>query len=139
VRSPRATRGRRKHKAPNRQELATIKALENVGMTPYAIGKRTGLNHKTVAKYLKDQEAYADPSMAALVEKILEKEILDLTVLTVKSRARLHEIVDRMNPIEALALMDRSFQQRRLLEGKSTQNISTLSKIIKEANKDLED
>jgi len=32
--------------------------------------------------------------------------------------------------IETIALVDRTFQQRRLLEGQSTQNIATLSKLI---------
>jgi hypothetical protein len=43
-------------------------------------------------------------------------------------------LAPRMNPIEAIALMDRSFQQRRLLEGNSTANISTISKIVLEAH-----
>ena len=77
--------------------------------------------------------------MESQIAEICEKEILDLTVLTVKARQRLHELAATMNPIEAIALMDRTFQQRRLLEGKSTSNIATLQKIIREANKDLED
>jgi histidinol dehydrogenase len=35
--------------------------------------------------------------------------------------------------IPTIALVDRVFQQRRLLEGNSTQNIHTLSKIIESA------
>ena len=138
MRSPKATRGRRKHKKPIKKELAEIKALSNMGMTPYAIEKRTGLYHTTVAKYLAQQEAYNDPGMQALVTEIQAKEISDLVVLTVKARERLHDIAGRMNPIEAIALMDRTFQQRRLLQGKSTENVATLVKIITEANQDLE-
>jgi hypothetical protein len=39
-----------------------------------------------------------------------------------------------MTPIEAVATMDKSFQQRRLLEGKSTENIFSLRKIIEDAH-----
>lgn len=116
-----------------------MKALSTVGMTPYAISKRTGINEHTVAKYLANQEAYNNPKMQQLVAQVLEKEIMDLTVLTVKARQRLHERAPFMNAIESIALMDRSFQQRRLLEGKSTSNIATLRKIINEANDDLSD
>jgi len=35
--------------------------------------------------------------------------------------------------IKTIALVDRMFQQRRLLEGQSTQNIATLSKLIEAA------
>jgi len=139
MQSPRVSRppGRRR-KALNKREQAEIKALNKLGHSNYAVAKRTGIDNHTVAKYLANQEAYADPRMTAMVAEICEKEILDLTVLTVKARERLHELAAKMNPIEAIALMDRSFQQRRLLEGKSTANIATLQKIIQKANADLE-
>lgn len=139
MRKPAVTRGSRKKKKLNKKEVASVLALDSLGNTAYGIHKRTGINQHTVAKYLSQQEAYADPGMQAMVAKIAEKEIFDLTVLTVKARQRLHELAPTMNPIEATALMDRTFQQRRLLEGKSTSNIATLAKIIKEANADLED
>lgn len=139
MKGPAITRGKRYRKKVNKKEKAEIVALNSLGHSNYAIEKRTGINHETIKKYLQEQEAYCDPNIKALAEKIAENEIFDLTVLTVKARKRLHELSEKMNPIEALALMDRTFQQRRLLEGKSTQNISTLTKIIREANKDLED
>lgn len=139
MRKPRATRGRRKKKKLNVLEQAQIKALSQTGSTSYAIEQRTGISHHTISKYLEDEEAYADPGMKQLVAKILEHEIEDLVVLQTRARRRLHDIADRMNPIEAIALMDRTFNQRRILEGKSTQNISTLVKIITEANEDLAD
>ena len=139
MRKPRATRGKRKKKKLNVLETAQVLALSRSGATPYGIEKRTGISHNTVAKYLAAQEAYSDPGMKQLVDKILENEISDLVVLQTRARKRLHEIAERMNPIEAIALMDRTFQERRILEGKSTANISTLVKIITEANKDLED
>lgn len=134
------SRGRRKGRQLNKKEIAQIGALSSLGKTAYAISQGTGIDNHTVAKYLADVDGlYNDPKMKAAVAKYAEQEIFDLVSLTVKARARLHELVQKMNPIEALALSDRTFQQRRLLEGKSTANISTLAKIIKEANKDIED
>jgi hypothetical protein len=52
-----------------------------------------------------------------------------------KGRSRLHELLDKGDSamIPTIALVDRVFQQRRLLEGNSTQNIHTLSKIVESA------
>lgn len=127
-------RTKRKGRAISTKEKAEIKALSELGESNYAIEKRTGISHNTVDKYLKDQDAYNDPHMQAKVTQIKEREILDLTVLNVAAKARLHEIAPRMNPIEAIALMDRTFQQLRLLEGKSTQNVNTLTRIVQEAH-----
>ena len=124
----------RKGKKPSKESVARMVALSELGKTPYEIEKITGHSHNTIAKYLEDQEAYIDPKMQERVIQIKEKEILDLTVLNVEAKRRLHKIVPRANVIESLAVMDRTFQQIRLLEGKSTQNIATLTKIIQEAH-----
>lgn len=42
-----------------------------------------------------------------------------------------------MRPIEAVATMDRAFQQRRLLEGQSTLNVNSLSALVIGAAKDF--
>jgi hypothetical protein len=116
------------------KEQAALQAQRELGLSTYAIAKKTGHAECTVRKYLAHAEAYAEPEMRALVEQIKEGEIADLVVLQTQARERLHELAPRMNPIEAIALMDRSFQQRRLLEGNSTANISTITKIVQEAN-----
>ena len=118
----------------SKKEVAKVKAFNELGFSQYAVAKRTGFSAATVRKYLANAEAYSTPDMQNLVDQIKEKEILDLTVLTVEARDRLHILAPHMNPIEAIALMDRSFQQRRLLEGKSTANIATLTQIIKDAH-----
>ena len=115
-------------------ERAEIKALAEMNHSNYAIEKRTGISHHTIDNYLKDNEAYSDPKMQQKVLQIKEKEILDLTVLNVQAKQRLHELAPKMNPIESIALMDRTFQQLRLLEGKSTANVYTLTKIIEDAH-----
>jgi hypothetical protein len=139
IKGPMGSRGGRRKKKLNKKEIATVHALTKLNYTPYAIHKRTGIDNHTVAKYLATRDAYTDPKFEAMVKSICEKEIFDLVALTVEARDRLHDLAPSMNPIEAIALMDRSFQQRRLLEGKSTSNIATLAKIIAEANNDLED
>ncbi len=90
--------------------------MNDLGLSPTAIAKRTGRSHNTVSKYLRS-EVYSDPSISQLVERIKEKEIQDLYLLGGKARARLHELLDEGNTkvIETVALMDRTFQQRRLL------------------------
>jgi len=130
-------RKRPKGKRLNKREQALIKASTELGKSGYQIEKETGISHTTVGKYLKNQEAYSNPKMKEMVAQIKEYEILDLTVLNVRAKQRLHEVAERLNPIEAIALMDRTFQQIRLLEGKSTANISTLTKIVEEAHGDL--
>jgi uncharacterized protein YerC len=129
-----AKRSKRRGKKLSTKEQAEIKALSDLNHSTYAIEKRTGISHNTISKYLANAEAYSDPAMKDKVALIKEKEILDLTVLNVAAKARLHELAPRMNPIEAIALMDRSFQQLRLIEGKSTSNINTLTRIIEEAH-----
>ena len=126
----------RRRKLPTHQQ-ALIMASTELGKSTYQIEKETGISHTTVGKYLKNQEAYSNPKMKEMVAQIKEHEILDLTVLNVRAKQRLHEVAERLNPIEAIALMDRTFQQIRLLEGKSTANISTLTKIVEEAHGDL--
>jgi len=130
-------RKRPKGKRLNKREQALIKASTELGKSGYQIEKETGISHTTVGKYLKDQEAYSNPKMKEMVAQIKEHEILDLTVLNVRAKQRLHDVAERLNPIEAIALMDRTFQQIRLLEGKSTTNIASLTKIIQEAHGDM--
>jgi len=110
---------------PTKKELAQMKALSDLGLTPTAVAKLVGRSHHTVIKYL-DSEVYNDPEIGAIVSRIKEKEAQDLSLLGAKARKWLHVMLDegRFKPIETIALMDRAFQQRRLLEGVSTENIS---------------
>ncbi len=112
-----------------------MKAMNDLGLSPTAIAKKMDRSHNTVIKYL-DREVYKDPDIAKMVERIKEKETADLYLLGAKGRKRLHELVDKGDSkmIETIALVDRTFQQRRLLEGQSTQNISNLTAIIQAAH-----
>ena len=117
----------RKNLSPTKKELAQYKALNDLGLTPNAIAVRSNRDPKTVRKYLQS-EVYNDPDIMRMVDIIKEREVSDLYLLGAKARKRLHELLDEGNTktIETVALMDRSFQQRRLLEGQSTVNMATL-------------
>lgn len=117
----------RKNLSPTKKELAQYKAMNDLGLTPNAIAIRTNRDPKTVRKYLQS-EVYNDPDIQRMIDVIKEKEVGDLYLLGAKARKRLHELLDDGNTktIETVALMDRSFQQRRLLEGQSTENVAQI-------------
>ena len=131
-------------KKPNKKELARMKVLSDLGESATAIGKIVGKHHSTVQKYLQSAEVFTDPDISKMVEQIKNKEIDELYILGAKAKRNLHTLADggKMKPIENIALMDRVFQQRRLLEGKSTTNVASLTSIIKAAHqpdKDLQE
>jgi hypothetical protein len=125
-------------KKPNKNELAQMKVLSVLGHSPTAISRKMGKSHHTVIKYL-SSEVYKDPNIQKMISIIKSKELDDLHLLGAKSRERLHELLDQGDTkmIETIALMDRSFQQRRLLENKATEinqiqaTIDSLDKEIK--------
>jgi hypothetical protein len=121
-------------KKPTKKELAEIKVMAELGESPTSIANRIGRSHNTVLRYLRS-EVYNDPAISQLVDRIRNAELADLYLLGAKGRHRLHELVDagETKMIETIALVDRTFQQRRLLEGNSTQNIAILAKIIEAA------
>src|SRR5262247_2173159 len=122
---------------PNKKELAQMKVMSDLGHSPTAIAEKLGRSHNTVIKYL-DSDVYNDPTISGIVEKLKENEINDLYLLGAKGRKRLHELVDRGDSkmIETIALVDRVFQQRRLLEGKSTENIGSITRLINESHEE---
>ena len=108
-----------------------MKAMNELGESPTSIAARMDRSHNTVIKYL-ESDVYNDPAICEMVEKIKEKELSDLYLLGAKGRHRLHELIDKGDSqmIPTIALVDRVFQQRRLLEGRSTANIATLTALI---------
>jgi len=118
-------------KKPSKKELARMKAMNELGESPTSIAARMDRSHNTVIKYL-ESDVYNDPAICEMVEKIKEKELSDLYLLGAKGRHRLHELIDKGDSqmIPTIALVDRVFQQRRLLEGQSTANIATLTALI---------
>src|SRR5688572_2918419 len=121
-------------KKPSKKELARMKAMNELGESPTSIAERMGKSHNTVIKYLQS-DVYNAPTILEMVENIKDKELSDLYLLGAKGRHRLHELLDDGDSamIPTIALVDRVFQQRRLLEGNSTHNIHTLTKVIESA------
>ena len=122
-------------------ELARIKTLNDLGYNKSQIARRMGMTdsgHNTIIRYLKHKRMES-PEVIALAEAIKETEIKDLTLIGVKARIRLHELLDegKTKPIETVAIMDRSFQQRRLLEGSATEIFDVNT--IKELDKEIEE
>jgi len=101
-----------------------MKALSDMGESYRSIARQMGKGHATIKKYL-NSDVFNDPDIDKMVERIKETETTDLYMLGVKARRNLHVLADagKMRPIENIALMDRVFQQRRLLEGRTTMNV----------------
>ena len=112
-----------------------MKVMSDLGASASAVAEKLGRSHRTVIKYL-NSDVYTDPTIGIIIEKIRETEINDLYLLGAKGRKRLHELVDSGNSkmIETIALVDRVFQQRRLLEGKSTENVHSITRLINESH-----
>jgi len=118
-------------KKPNKRELARMKALSDMGESNRSIARQLGKGHTTVKRYL-NSDVFNDPDINKMVERIKETETTDLYMLGVKARRNLHVLADagKMRPIENIALMDRVFQQRRLLEGRTTMNIGLHTQLV---------
>jgi len=123
-------------KKPNKKELARMRVMYDLGNSPTTIAGKLGKSHHTVIKYLQS-EVYNDPSIKEIVEKIRDKELDDLTLLGAKARQRLHDLLDegKAQLIPALAVVDRSFGMRRLLEGRSTVNVGLKTQLIEAAHR----
>jgi len=126
-------------RSPTKRELAQWKVMQESGLSANSISKQAGRDHKTVMKYLKSSVYDEDEKLKELVETIKKREIEDLYLLGAKGRKRLHDLIDQGDSkmIETIALVDRTFQQRRLLEGNTTANLGILGKLIVESESEL--
>ena len=117
--------------SPTKKELAHFKALSDLGLTNHAIAIKTKRDPKTVKTWLQSP-AYNDPEIASMVDLIKTREINDLYLIGAKARSHIHKLLDEgnMKAIETVATMDRSFQQRRLLQGESTDNIAQVHQMV---------
>ncbi len=113
-----------------------MKAMADMGESNRSIARQLGKGHTTVKRYL-NSDVFTDPAIDKMVERIKETETTDLYMLGVKARRNLHDLADKgkMRPIENIALLDRVFQQRRLLEGKSSVNIGLKTQLIEAAHR----
>lgn len=111
-----------------------LKRLLKLNLSGKETAKRMSICEATLYRYLvylKRQEL--------VVKDIDSTELIDLTLLGAKARKKLSEKIEDMKPIELIALVDRTFQQKRLMQGKSTANVSVLANIIAEANKNIKE
>ncbi len=115
-----------------------MKALSDMGESNRSIARQLGKGHTTVKRFL-NSDVFNDPDIDKMVERIKETATTDLYLLGVKARRNLHVLADsgKMRPIENIALMDRVFQQRRLLEGKSSVNIGLKTQLVFAAHRHM--
>jgi len=109
-----------------------MKVMSELGMSSTAIAGKLGKSHHTIIKYLQS-DVFTDPTIKAIVDKIRDTELNDLYLLGAKGRQRLHELLDsnkEVQMIPTIALVDRTFQQRRLLEGRSTMNVGLKMQLV---------
>jgi len=126
-------RSKKKGVPPTKREQAQMLALKQLNLGNYQVGEIMGRSPHTIRKYC-ESPMFTDPAFQKLVEEYKSKELIDLTAMNISARARIHDLIPTMTPIEAVAVMDKSFQQRRLVEGKSTENIFSLRRIIEDAH-----
>ncbi|MFA5975957.1 MAG: hypothetical protein WC859_07300 [Elusimicrobiota bacterium] len=102
-------------------EKAHAVALRDSQLTPNASARRMKRDPKTIRNFLQTDEVN-DPEIQMIVAQIKERELSDLFLIGYKARRNLHKRFDESSPtvIESTAVMDRSFQQRQLLEGRPT-------------------
>ena len=116
-------------KRPDKRELAKMRVLYDLGQSPSSIAKSLGKSHHTIIKYLR-RANFSDPEVQRLMEMIKSSELAELHGIGGKARAILNDYLDDVlegirqpQPIPITAILDRTFTQKRLLEGSSTQNI----------------
>ena len=136
---------------PTKPELAKIKALNDLGVSPNKLGKIAKRDPKTIRKYLAMDKVWADPELRKMievikkseinemVEAIKKSEISELYLIGARTRQRIRELLekDNLTLIPAVATLDRVFSQRRILEEKSTSNVSVVS-VVEHLSKEIE-
>ncbi len=103
-----------------------MKVLSDMGESNRSIARQLGKGHGTIKKYLNSDVFTNAPEIDRMVEQIKDREVADLALLGARGRQHIHELLDegKSTLIPLIALVDRTFQQRRLLEGKSTVNLN---------------
>ncbi len=119
-------------KKPNKKELARMKVLSDMGESNRSIARQLGKGHGTIKKYLNSDVFTNAPEIDRMVEQIKDREVADLTLLGARGRQHIHELLDegKSTLIPLIALVDRTFQQRQLLTGKSTVNLNLKMQLV---------
>jgi len=108
-----------------KKEKAYAHAMYASGHNPTKIASSLGRNNKTVSSTL--QKKIDDPDLLEMISLIKKSELSELHEVGYKARRILNEYLDAVlrgdkepNVISVTAVLDRTFQQRRLLEGEAT-------------------
>ena len=109
-----------------------MKALSDMGESNRSIARQLGKGHGTIKKYLNSDVFTNAPEIDRMVEQIKDREVADLTLLGARGRQHIHELLDegKSTLIPLIALVDRTFQQRQLLTGKSTVNLNLKMQLV---------
>jgi len=109
-----------------KEEIALMNVMDDRGSPVSIIAEELDRNYTTVTRVLKNTKYLSDPKIQKMIATMQQDEAEDLALIGIKGRQRMHKLLDdeATNPIETTAMVDRVFQQRRLLEDKSTANIS---------------
>jgi predicted transcriptional regulator len=125
---------------PTKTEIAEIRVRRDAGESTRTIASHVGRCRNTVRKILKSDD-FSDPEVVRLINKFKERELGELHGIGGLAREILLDYLDDVlegekepNPIAITAILDRTFQQRRLLEGNSTGNID-----VRATTKEIED
>jgi len=122
---------------PTKDEIAKWFVANKMGESPTSIARRSPghRSHHTVIKAL-NQIDWSDPILQGLIEKIKGTELDELETIGGMARTvifnYLTDVLDgnkEPNPISITAIQDRCFQQKRLLLGESTENITLSQKL----------
>jgi hypothetical protein len=129
---------------PTKKDQAKIKVLHDGGMSFNATGNATGFDPKTCQSVLARTD-FNTPEMKDLIDKLKAREESELRLIGGKARAILDQYLNSVlrgdkspNPVAIVCIQDRSFQQRRLLEGQSTENIGVKG-LMDVLNRDLKE
>ena len=127
-------------KKPTKSEIAKMIVLHGMGRSPTCIAGELERSHHTVLKYLRRAD-FSDPEILKYIDKVKKSELAELQGIGGKARAILNDYLDDVldgkrepQPIPITAVLDRTFTQKRLLEGSSTANIANLTAIIEQAH-----
>jgi len=109
-----------------------MKVLSDMGESNRSIARQLGKGHGTIKKYLNSDVFTNAPEIDRMVEQIKDREVADLTLLGARGRQHIHELLDegKSTLIPLIALVDRTFQQRQLLTGKSTVNLNLKMQLV---------
>ncbi len=106
--------------------------MDSAGHSARAIGRQLGHSPNTITAYIARAAEYlADPATKSLVEKWKELEPLQLASIRRKLLARIEERVDAgtIGARDLIITYGTLFDKSRLLEGKSTINLSSILKV----------